>query len=482
MLVAAGCSSPSPRGDDTATVAPTTVHTDGQLTVLGPRRSVPDRFFGFNGASIVQSVNVDLLLSEDLQRRLADFPVPLIRVPTGTAAQWIDWRTGAFIEDDTSPFASIPADRRGVRMQDWARLVDTIGATPVWDLNVLNADLDDQIAMLDAARRLGMPIEYIELGNELWDIRSIYPEVFPTGTDYAARMNRWIPELRARFPDARIAVCGADPSDPFFSSVFGDRYRNWNTEVLATIRDADAITIHPYWTLPGRANPGSDVPATLAAGLESWEALRATTLARLPDGMGVWVTEWNQAAWGSRAGTQIWAQALSVAAVALEQLVDPRIEMSLVHDIVDGEPNPHDAGVSITFPSFTNGALGSEPLQRTALGHVLPVLFDAIGSDAVVTPVGPSGTPRPPTPPGFTGVVVSGANPGAVFVNLSGEAVQIETGSLLPGRWSATVLDAPPDAAPGWNPHDTVHSTTTEISTSVELPPYGLLRLSAPER
>lgn len=117
-------------------------------------------------------------------------------------------------------------------MNDWAKLITTTSATPVWDLNVLTSSLDEQIAMLDAAEQLGMSVHYVELGNELWDPRSIYPTIYPSGTAYATAMNTWIPALRRRFGNIQIAVSGADPSDPFFSDVFGARYLTWNTEVL----------------------------------------------------------------------------------------------------------------------------------------------------------------------------------------------------------------------------------------------------------
>ncbi|HET8930080.1 MAG TPA: hypothetical protein VFN21_05425, partial [Acidimicrobiales bacterium] len=141
VVMIAACSSSSERPSASTTRSSTTADTDTAASSTSAGRPVarPDAFFGFNGASIVQTVNVDLLLDERLQTKLANFPTRLIRVPTGTAAQWIDWRTGKFIDDPTSPFAPIPDDRRPVTMTDWAKLVKTAKATPVWDLNVLNA-------------------------------------------------------------------------------------------------------------------------------------------------------------------------------------------------------------------------------------------------------------------------------------------------------------------------------------------------------
>lgn len=476
----AACSGQAVSDRSRPTREPSTRRTERavQARATGSPHRIDAAFFGFNGASIVQTVNVDLLLDPTLQRQLATFPARLIRIPSGTAAQWLDWRSGKFIPDPSSPFASVPSDRRPITMHDWATLVKNTKATPVWDLNVLTSTLDDQIAMLSEAQHLGIPIRYIELGNELWDPRSIYPKVFPDGVAYAQTMNTWIPELRRRFPDARIAVCGADPSDAFFSQVFGERYRSWNTGLFATIRDADAVTFHPYWTLPGRADPGSDVPATLTAGLQAWDRFRTDTLPSVPNGMDVWLTEWNQAAWGSKAGSQIWAQALSVVAVGLGQLTSPNVTMSLVHDIVDGEPNPHDAGISITFPAFSDGARGSTPMARTALGIALPQLFGAAAPGSTITALDVAGTSRSGSSSGVRGVQITGPSPGALLVNLTATSVDVRLPAAMTGEWRSITLSAPAEATPGWVDDQKVRTTTADTAGTLTLPGYSIVRVT----
>lgn len=478
VLLVAGCSSGGSGAEDQAGSTTTGPKSNGAVArPTGPTRHLTAPFFGFNAASIVQTVNVDLLLDPKLQVQLTTFPTRLLRIPTGTAAQWIEWRTGRFVDRPGSPFAKIGPERRPVTMTDWATLVRTTGATPVWDLNVLTSTLDEQLAMLATAKRLGMPVRYIELGNEMWDPRSIYPQTYPSGTAYAEAMNTWIPALRRAYPDALISVSGADPTNPLFSKSLGDRYRSWNREVLSTIHDADAISIHPYWSLPDGAAPGSDSDATLEAGLDSWNALHDEALPPIPKGMAVWLTEWNQAAFGQSAGTQIWAQALSVVAVALAQLVDPRIEMSLVHDIVDGVRNPHDVGISVTFPAFTDGADGSRPMARTGLGVALPLLFGAVGPTATVRSVTVTNVPKVGAHPGVEAVVIGGPNPGAVFVNRTDRPIEVALTGALAGRWKATAVSADPDARPGWVATDHVRTMHAAVDRTVTLPASSVTRL-----
>lgn len=482
LVSAAACSGASaPSGSGSSEQPSTTPPEVGLVThTSGRAKAIPDEFFGFNGASIIQNINIDLLLDPRLQEQLATFPTRLIRVPTGTAAQWIDWRTGAFIDNPSSPFATIGKDRRPVTLHDWATLIATTKATPVWDLNVLTSSLDEQIAMLEAAEQLGMSVRYVELGNELWDSRSVYPSIYPSGTDYAKAMNIWIPALRQRFGDIRIAVSGADPSDPFFSDVFGERYRGWNSDVLATIQGADAIAIHPYWTLPELAQPGSDVASTLTAGLDAWRRFTTETLPKIPAGMEVWLTEWNQAAWTSTAGTQIWAQALSVVAVGLSQLTTPSVTMSLVHNIVDGVPNPQDVGISTTFPAFADGANGSEPLARTGLGHGLPLLFGAVPPGSTVRALDLPRATKVGTHQSVVGVAIAGESPGAVFVNLGGERVEVQLPSEMRGTWAVTAVTAPADSQPGWVVADTVTTTRATVERTVQLPPYSVVGIARP--
>lgn len=457
----------SDRTPDTHRVRPT-----------GNTRTIDGRFFGFNAASIVQPVNVELMFDPKLTTEIAKFPVDLIRIPSGTAAQWLDWRTGRFIISPDSPFAGVSTERRPTLMSDWQSWVKRSGAVPVWDLNVLNADLQDQIAMLEESERLGMPVKFIELGNELWDPRSIYPDRFASGGDYARAMNEWIPALRKRFPSARVAVSGANMADEVFTAALGQRFNDWNQDVVSTIANSDAIAIHPYWTLPDKTPPGSDVAATLTSGLDHWRAFETTTLDQLPKGLEVWLTEWNQGGHFVTSGTQIWAQALSVVAVAIEQLLDPRVTMSLVHNIVDGTSNPHDIGVSTVFPSFTNGQDGTQRLARTALGHALPMLFSAVSSGSRVRRLVVEGVERVGDHPGVTAVSISGKRLGALLVNLTDTEVRIATPSALGRNPEFTSLSARADAQPGWVATDSVKQTSGSSASTTLLPPYSVTYIS----
>lgn len=493
-----GCTSDTDRQGRAATASTSAISSDDdrytgadhdvtQLSLAGDPVDLPDGFFGFNAASIVSPTNTERMRDPDLWDLLHAFPTRLIRVSSGTAAQWIDWRTGDFIDEPGSPFATVDDDRRGITMDEWAELVKSTGAVPVWDLNVLTSTLDDQIEMLTAAERLGMPVRFIELGNELWDIRGPYVERYPTGAAYADEMNQWIPVLRQRFPDAAIAVAGADGADAMFNELLGDRYRDWNRGVLGTIRDIDAIVIHQYWGLDDNAAPGSDVDQTLSAGLDHWSKMRRLATEDLdhasePNGdIDVWITEWNQAAHFAPPGTQIWAQALSVVMVGMEHALDPRVAMSLVHNILDGVGNPHDVGPSVVYPSFTNGEDGTALYDRTALGMALPLLFGAADGKTTVQRLTSNVEPISSR---LSGIVLTGDRTEVVVVNPTGKLMTVrlpEPVSVALGR-SPTVIEvhADADAAIGWDPCTTVTPSVTPLdgpNATLTLPGFSIARV-----
>ncbi len=187
---------------------------------------LPAHFFGFNAESIVLPVDDQLFAnSPALHAKLAAVPTGILRIPGGTTSQWLNWRTGVFITGPGGPFNAVSPTRPAITMPHWAAIVRATGATPLWDLNVLNATISDQIAMLREAQRLGLPVRQVELGNELWNPTGPYPGRFPTGAAYGSAMNPWIVAVRRAFPRAVIAVSGADEAPSILSQVGGSRLR-----------------------------------------------------------------------------------------------------------------------------------------------------------------------------------------------------------------------------------------------------------------
>jgi len=151
--------------------------------------------------------------------------------------------------------------------------------------------------------------------------------------------SRWVARLRAAFPGAQIAAVGFVPQSP--GARISTRERGWNAGVLSTLRDADALTFHPYFQsgLAGTASLRSVRAATamLLAPALRWGEVRASALAGLSPGMRAWLTEYNLFDRVAPAHTT-WAQGLALDAYSLELAGDPRVAQADVHALVASAP------------------------------------------------------------------------------------------------------------------------------------------------
>ncbi|MFJ4651342.1 hypothetical protein ACIP5Y_08705 [Nocardia sp. NPDC088792] len=459
------------------------------LTVDPATHTVGRDFFGVNGARIISAENARQWHDPAFRDALAAVGPGLIRVQGGTTSQWLDWRTGLFEEDKGGGFGGRNDGRPPLLLTDWAELVRNSGATAVFDLNVLNATLDDQLDMLREARRLGLPVRYVELGNELWVPGRPYTTVFPTGADYARAMNDWIPAIRREFPQARIGVSAAVP---MAVAALSPRYADWNDGLFATIRDADAAVFHPYWVVDPVA---ADIASTAGGGVATWTDLAANTLSKVPAGMDIWITEYNQM---GREATppltllppvrQTWAVGLSVASFTLRALLDPRMRMAVMHCALNGVPAADTGGGGTTNQAvhalISDGSGGSELFGRTALNWALTPIYRSMTDGAEVSALRldpgvriPAALLMPPVAgpvDACTGVQLSA--PGlttGILVNTSDRPLRITLPPSLAGAQEATIYTAAPTAAPAFEPGVTISAIGVAASDHLDVPAYS---------
>ncbi|MGW0041469.1 hypothetical protein [Rhodococcus sp. NPDC003348] len=466
--------------------------------VAGATRELPADFFGLNGARIISPENAAQWHDPVFRQALAGVGAGLIRVQGGTTSQWIDWRTGLFDERDGSQFAGRNAGRAPLLLTDWADIVAQTGATPIFDLNVLTSTVDEQIAMLHEARRLGMTVRFVELGNELWDPGPYYKQVYPTGADYARAMNGWITALRGEFPDIEIAVSGADDSSAV-TAILGDRLQTWNAGLYANIRGADAVAIHPYW-VPDPIQ--ADVASTAAGGLAAWAAFTTRVLPAVPAEMDVWITEYNQINLPLseipgfpqelvHGVPQTWAVGLGVAGFALASMQEPRVTMSVVHAALDGLPaaaNRAANGNEEIHAVLADGSGNSVEFGRTAIHEALTPIHERARGGGPVRGLRTESVPEPTavlaSPAGVTrtpavvGTEFVGERPGAFLLNLSDRPVPVALPAPL-ATATADTVSAPPLSNPAFTPSDTLTRTTADVTGEAVLPPYSLTELSA---
>lgn len=339
--------------------------------VAAAGRALPPALLGINGEAIISR---DTWSSPQFLSAVAGLHAQALRVFGGTPADYWDWRTGTYVHSPHVP-GSLSELRSHIRvtLADWARVVHVTGDAPVFDLNLLTSTLSSQLAMLRAAQRLGMPIRYVELGNELY--MPAYAWRFPTGADYGRVSTRWIAAIRRAFPGVKIAA-DAYPGADLNSGPLDAREARWNAELLETLRGASALTLHAYFTsgLGPNASLASTASAEqlLRAPARRWAAL-SRLIAGLPTRLPVWVTEWNLFDTVARVHGS-WAQGLAVAEFGLDLATASRVAQSDYETLVDSAP----------FGAIFGSTAG---LQLSAVGTGASASFRAVHDSVPATPL-----------------------------------------------------------------------------------------------
>jgi alpha-L-arabinofuranosidase len=116
-------------------------------------------------------------------------------------------------------------------------------APPIWNINVVSLPPAEQLGQIDALKAMGVPVTYLELGNE---------QANPCGesgasNDYLATVAPVVARTRQLFPSAKIAIIGSWANPAEVSPLV-----NWTgcARMLANHRALfDAVTVHQY--MPG---------------------------------------------------------------------------------------------------------------------------------------------------------------------------------------------------------------------------------------
>jgi hypothetical protein len=121
-------------------------------------------------------------------------------IPEGTEADYFNWHTGRPTNGSSS---------YSFTLADLQQAYRATGAPPIFDLNVLKPanrlNSGDQVAMLGAARHLGLPVKYVEIGNELYG-GGAFQSAFPSGAVYGKTVAAYVTVLHRDFPVVKVAA------------------------------------------------------------------------------------------------------------------------------------------------------------------------------------------------------------------------------------------------------------------------------------
>lgn len=285
---------------------------------LGQVQTLPPHFFGVNYDYGGPSSYPD---DPSIDAELSQLDPETLRWPGGNGANYFQWQEGRTSVKAVKGFT--------FTLADLASAYHATGAIPIFDLNVMTSSLADQEQMLQAASKLGLPVRYVELGNEFYLSTPAYVKKFPTAADYGALVGAAVVQLHRMFPGVEVAAVGS-------VSTKSSRESDWNAQVLESAEShgglPDALTLHVYPD-PLAGDLKGDNLRTLLKGPYHLEQEIRSVLAAWPVSPpdGAWITEYDLRPHHSAAlpnpPQTSYGDALFVAAMTLMQPESSRVRL-----------------------------------------------------------------------------------------------------------------------------------------------------------
>ncbi|WP_164928526.1 hypothetical protein [Gloeobacter violaceus] len=466
-----------------------------QSQVLTPRatgneRQLPPDYFGYNGANFLGEVAWD---DSALIRALVPLKPALLRYPGGTESNYWNWKVGWFVTGFPMPNYLRQLKPRSVRLENFQASIRATGAVPVYVLNLLSSDLETQLGSLREAKGLGLPVKYVELGNEFYIGSADHKSKFPTAAAYAQEANRWTAAIKKEFPEAKVASVAAPPK-----RVRDRRWLGWNADLLSTLQGGDALTLHHYYGT-GLSDPyrrsqrsrslrysATEIASILGTPFVAWNELRTEGIGSLPVGREIWITEYNLFDRSQPlAGT--WVHGLGVTVTTLLFIDEPRITHVLCHTLLGNalfaSIFSNERGFLVPT-DFTRAAAPpqSVPLALTATGSALKLVGAALAGKTLGQKLDFPGAPtiRAGRGAGYPSLLGwsfgDGRNRQAIVVNLASSTQQITTAAVIPQGSFEQVSGDPLTLV---SSPASLRKTSGGIAKNLALPPYSITRFSS---
>jgi hypothetical protein len=374
----------------------------------------------------------------------------LIRYPGGTESQYFDWQTGRSVPASlwtngtlfnhsyigTAPHISYP-------LSELHYFYQQTGIKPVFCLNMLTKTLSNQIQMLQTAASLGIPVHYIELGNELYFNVTDFTNKYPNPIDYVLDVkNNWIPQLSSLFPNAKIAVIGSyDGLTDLNNNTVPPRIYTWNDTLFAQNVGADGITFHYYIPPNTTTLSNPNITQALAAPFKHWQTMKINTVDKVTNGMECWITEYNLND-GNQTTYSIassWTHGLYTAALFSQMLEEPKITMLLNHQITGSPAFASLASYTPFGDTLTN--------RLTAEGNAMRLIHQAVKGNNTATKLNFSNNPtitvNTTNYPSLIGWVFdNGADKELYLLNLSNTNFTLDLSSAITGTFEYEQISA----------------------------------------
>ena len=369
--------------------------------------------------------------------RIAQLDPGNFRYPGGTVGNYWDWKTG-YLNEIGRQRGVMSTSKNGpfpYMLEDVKRVYDRSGgrAEPIYMLNMLTSTYEYQLEMLKHARAIGLPVRYIELGNEFY--MDNHPKGYtnltnyPNIKDYVDTCRIWVPKLRKEFPGARFAMIAINnPSG--WTGANRQRSRDWNREVIENMGDleVEAFTFHSYAKNTYEDQTPADMIAQSLAQVDFSGNDRG-----IPAKYTFWVTEYNFYQVDNRL-PGLWVTGLANVLMTGNMLATPGIELVCLHNITASDISTaiYDQPVKIFGGNMT------EKYALSASGQALKVFAQGEHGATAIKKLAFSNNPAYPGRGGkghseynaLYGYLFTGAGDKAVLVNVGDKPMTVELAGL----------------------------------------------------
>jgi hypothetical protein len=458
---------------------------------VGPSRALDPGFVGVNGQfhNHLKTDPWNNTFVQDLAWRMM---LGTFRYPAGTGANYWDWTLGRRSDETTGQYLT----------SNLKVGYDATGFMPIYVLNCMTGTLQESLDALAQAQSEGLPIQYVELGNEYYLGVTDYTQTFSSGVPYGQLCQTWIPAIKAQFPGVKCGIVGT-------MRTATSRMSTWNAEVLSACNNYDAVIIHTYKSSaiePAMAAAAGDwgtqteqnsqwsafqaadaIDIMLAQPYEEWNLLVGEN--DLPAGTDIWLTEFNMAdTVGPTRGN--WAHGLFTANQMQTFLVDGRVSRSYLHNFMTDQGKFSGFAFGTQFkPLLSNhgqGELATVKYDMNASGIVLGLMAEVMtGADTIAQlEISAAPTVSPTGYADYWGLYgwkfTAGQEDRAYIVNTSGVDYDINTANIAPA--ASYVRQVSGDPRTYVTGEDTLNTVTSDTLPPVlHIPAYSMTTINGPE-
>lgn len=295
------------------------------VTASGSARTTP--LIGFNAPAHHTIAN---WTQQDFRDSAASMNIGVLRHPGGTNSNYWDWQTGWTQTGAWVPPSFANINPKGKNRYEEGKLgFDACQAKPLLVLNFQWSTIAYQLQGLKHAESLGVPIQYIEMGNEHNLPKSGDTDQFISPGKYGKYAAIWADTLKKHYPNSKICFVGGDTP----------ARQDWIDSILLYNPKFDALSMHIYLGAGNNdgvfdATRALSIPFSNAGVVYRYNMGHFTTKTNKE----VWVTEFNlseKLAGSSLQHGETWTHALYVSAMAHLLLSQPQVTMLINHAITN---------------------------------------------------------------------------------------------------------------------------------------------------